>query len=135
VLSYRIDSVSGIVEIEGPTAQDLQAFKTFFAGVIADPQYRQGFGFLRHGRGMNAPQTEILRRAVDYLTRVPGVPSSRWAIVVETPADYGMMRMAETLSSGAAVEVRIFWALEEARRWLREAQAAGVSLAGERREP
>lgn len=115
---YRIDATAGIVELLGPGGiEDLEAR---IRGVLADPAYRRGFGFLRDRRGMPPPSTTELRAMVDFLGRFEALYGSRWAVVATDPVNFGMMRMGEILAEPHGINVAVFSDEVEAVRWLTE---------------
>ena len=81
--------------------------------------FTPGFGFLRDRRGLGIVQTNIVRQAADTLRLIRGMPPSKFAIIVDPGADYGMMRMVQMLSDGGWAEIALFFELEPAIEWLR----------------
>jgi hypothetical protein len=123
MLSYRIDSNTGIVEILGQPLPSPQEVKALAAAVAADAAYRPGFGFLRDRRGMEPFPIDAVPRTADLLTALPVTRGSRLAFVTgAAPASYGTMRMLQELiaARGAAVTVGVFAEEVAARRWLAE---------------
>jgi len=115
---YRIDTAAGIVEVLGPgTLADLE---TRVRRLLADPDYRQGFGFLRNRTGMAAPSTQELRAMIEFLGRFEALHGTRWAVVATDPVNFGMMRMGEILAEPHGIMIAVFNDQDEAVRWLTE---------------
>ena len=120
MLTYRIDPSTRTVYFEGPAPTDPVDFQDALRAALADPAFRPGFGFLRDRRGHAIPSVEIVRAGAKAIAATPGMPTSKWAIVVDPGADYGMMRMLQLSTDGTWVEVALFHEPEEAKRWLGE---------------
>ena len=120
MLSYRIDAAARIVHFEGPTPTDPGEFARVCHAALTDPAFKPGFGFYRDRRGQAVPATDIVHRSVAALRQVEGLPTSKWAIVVDPGANYGMLRMMQLLTDGTWVEVGLFYDPMEATRWLGE---------------
>jgi hypothetical protein len=118
-LAYDIDTTSRIVLLTcGNTSLD--AWRRCMREVLADPQFRSGSGFLVDCRTATlAPEIADVRGVVDFLSaHSPALGRSRWAVVVEQPAGYGMARMASIRADAAGLELQAFENIEEARAWL-----------------
>ena len=119
MLSYQIDPEAEIVEIAGPPVDDIGELAQCLTQVLADRAYRPGFGFLRHGESADAPSPAVVRESMMLLARL-GLGASRWAIVAQRPAEYGMVRMAQLMSDGSPLEIGIFPNRDAAWQWLRK---------------
>jgi hypothetical protein len=129
MLEYSIDRAAGIVTITGGEAASPAEAEALFQAILADPNVKPGDGILRDRRHLPAPGADVVRRSVDFLAKLPRIPTTRFAIVVAQgdKSSYGMMRMLQILASGVSVEAAIFFDLEEARRWLQESRSAVAS--------
>jgi hypothetical protein len=134
-LSYDIDVASRLVVL---TCGDvtLERWRRTMGQVVADPRFRIGFGVLVDCRTATlAPETQDVVGVVDFLAnRRARLGLSRWAVVVEEPAGYGMARMTAAIAESAGLELRAFRTMDEALEWLGEGvvsevrSAAGVSI-------
>ena len=127
-LFYEVDVESRLVVL---TCGDvsLERWRRTMIQVIADARFRRGFGILVDCRtATRAPVTQEVFGVVDFLsTRRDDLGQSRWAVVVEEPAGYGMARMTAAIAESAGLELRAFRTVGEAREWL------GVRVASEKR--
>lgn len=84
-----------------------------------------GYAVLSDHREIGEPATrDLVERVVDHLGRFASVfHDTRWAVVVGSPASYGMMRMLGVLAEQIPMTVRVFlhdvaaaeqWALRRA---------------------
>jgi hypothetical protein len=61
-----------------------------------------------------------VRAAVAFIqAHANAIGRARWGLVVSDPASYGMGRMAEALSEGTSIELRVWRDLAEAEAWVR----------------
>jgi hypothetical protein len=119
LLSYRIDPDDGIVYLTGSQTATLDEFRRVVSDAADDPAFKPHFGFIRDRRGLEAPTGDELRGAVAFVVGTVGLQRTRWAIIVDTPANYGMMRMAGFLADNSPLSVAIFATMEEAVTWLK----------------
>ena len=82
------------------------------------------------GEPATRPQLEALVSHIAALRQYFG--GARWAVIVTTPASYGMMRMLSVLAERVPMEVRVFRAAdaEAAELWARGAVDPNVVRAG-----
>ena len=121
MLSYRIDIEFGIVEVIGEESGP-EDFERVVTAVLADPNFRLKFGFLRDRR--RAPSQMglgLVRRRVELVRHLRAVAKGRWAIVADAEdlTDYETMRVGAILADDSS-EVALFTDVEAARRWLGE---------------
>lgn len=87
-----------------------------------DADFEPGFDVLSDhrdvGEPLNTQQAWQISSCLDSLFRV--MAHSRWAVVTNKPASFGMMRMLSVLLEQVPIVLRIFGSLEEAERWLSE---------------
>ena len=123
-LSYSIDLAASVVRLVyngGPSFEEWE--RTMWAA-LADPAYRRGFFFLVDRRFDEPTSTDFVRRVVDFLSlNEPELAESRWAIVVSSPASYGMARMKQAFGGGLPMPIEVFRDLGEAEQWLRRDRA------------
>ncbi|MCC7134072.1 MAG: hypothetical protein IT352_15550 [Gemmatimonadales bacterium] len=129
MLQYRIDQARRFVEVVGVQTPDPEEFARLFAAILADPDYRPGYGFYRDRRGMVPMKRGTLQANLAVVAALPGLTGSRWAYVVSDPANYGMARMAAILGDGSALELQIFETPEAALAWLAERPQDSPALA------
>lgn len=96
---------------------------------------RTGYDVYSDHRALTEPITpDQGRQLLSHIGRtVPAVRHRRWAVVVSSPASFGMMRMLGVLAQEIPVHVAPFWNPEDAEAWLGEARAASSTPAGEER--
>lgn len=118
-LSYDIHVESRLVVL---TCGDvtLERWRRTMVQVLADARFERGFGVLVDCRTATlAPVTQDVVGVVDFLAnRRSRLGLSRWAVVVEEPAGYGMARMAAAIAESAGLELRAFRSTGEALGWL-----------------
>ena len=113
-IQYTIDPANRLVISNDAAPLTPREIREFFRQLSADPRFQPTFNQLHH---MQAGALAAVR--YDDLASVkefdPFSPSSRRAIVVETPADYGMVRMYELLRGGS---MQVFKTEREAHEFL-----------------
>ncbi|HEU5171614.1 MAG TPA: hypothetical protein VFU46_13790 [Gemmatimonadales bacterium] len=120
VLTYTIDPTAGIVWLRYGGVPDLPTWIRTMEAVFADPGYQPGLGFVIDRRGVEAPSVEYLRGAIAFMrAHGPEILNSRWAVVADNPAMYGMGRMGQALGAELPIVVEIFPDVDAAERWLR----------------
>jgi hypothetical protein len=118
-MTYSIDRATGIVRLANDETPTYEEWERVMLAIFADPDYRPGFSFFGDGRGLPPSKTEMVRRTVEFAKRHPReLGRSHWAIVVDTPAMYGMSRMGKSLGESYIAETRIFSTVEDAEAWL-----------------
>jgi hypothetical protein len=118
-LSYDVDVASRLVTLTcGNTT--LERWSRLMFDVFADPRYQPGFAILVDCRtATRTPSSDDVRGVVEFITSHRAMlGTSRWAVVVEKAAGFGMARMAETIANMASVDLRAFQSLDEAAAWL-----------------
>lgn len=117
-ISSRI--ANGVVLLESAETATFTEWCEAFKGFLADPDYRPSMGVIHDWRRLLTapPSTEIMARA-EYVTEIPAMKGTRWALIVAGTAAYGMGRMAEILMETSSVELRVFRDMAEAEAWVR----------------
>jgi hypothetical protein len=121
-LSYDIDVAARLVVLTcGNTTLD--RWRETMLAIFADSRYQPDFAKLFDCRTATlAPATEDVRGVVDFISsHTAMLGRSRWAVVVERSAGYGMARMAEALAHISNVELRAYQTPGEALTWLSSA--------------
>jgi hypothetical protein len=87
---------------------------------ISDPDFEPGFNVLSdHTQVTRAITTEQVKLMVDHMESLSDrLAGARWAIVTNSPASYGMMRMLSVYAERVPMELQIFRDADEANRWL-----------------
>jgi len=108
------------VTLSGGRVPDYDEWREVMNAVLAHPEHQPGFDFLTDRReAEEAPTADYLRRAVGFLDlQRTAIGHCRWALVVTTPAGFGMGRMAEALCGDTTVVVRVFTNFGDAQAWL-----------------
>jgi hypothetical protein len=121
-ITYSIDTTAGLVRLryhENPTFSEWEA--TMLA-VLDDPDFRPGFGILADRRGVPAPSSDYVRSTLDFSRAHPALSYSRFAIVVDGLAAFGMGRMGQILGDDLPGPISVFNGPVEAEEWLRQGQ-------------
>lgn len=119
--SYRIDSEEGIVYISGTEIASLDEWTRFLDGILADPDFRPGFGLISDRRSMQAtPPSGYARDMADRIVaRQDRLRGSHWAMVVNSTVSSGLGRLIELSIEDAGLEMRVFNDYDEGLRWVR----------------
>lgn len=98
------------------TAEMLNAVKS----VLAETDGTDGHDVLSDHRELLTPATpEQVRALLDFLARNGNaVRGGRCAVVVNSEASYGMIRMMAARAETLGIEVRPFWKIEDAESFL-----------------
>ena len=134
-MEYRIDLQQGIVHLVGSDPPKPEDFVAVLRAALADPLFRPGFGFLRDRRGVVPPSVQYVEDVARLMRAMSDLPHTRYAIVVDTLASFGMMRLARKRTWGAWVEVELFETPAEATLWIREMRRSGGARPSHRNEP
>jgi hypothetical protein len=119
-LISSIDEHAGLVRIRYLGEPSFDEWAECMRAIVGDPRFRPGFSFLSDRRGIPALSTGFVRLCVDFLSGYSEeVGGSRWAVVIDSPAAYGMMRVAQVLASEVTSHIEIFTDIDEAEAWLR----------------
>lgn len=87
---------------------------------IRDPDFEPGFDILSDHTAIGEPLTpsQAQQTAAHLMKFSPSMAGARWAVVVGTPASYGMMRMLAVLLERIPMTLRAFTSLADAEAWL-----------------
>jgi hypothetical protein len=87
---------------------------------VSDPGFEPGFNVLSdHTRITRPITTEQVKLMVGHMESLSDhLAGARWAIVTNSPASYGMMRMLSVFAERVPIELQVFRDADEANRWL-----------------
>jgi len=101
--------------------------------VLADRDYRAGFGFLLDLRGNRpGPGRMLIAAMAHYLdVRQVSFRGARWAVVVDAPAAYRMARAGQDLATDLPLEMAVFQdnTPDKALRWVRRVRVTSARSA------
>lgn len=119
-LAYAIDRHESIVTITGDYAEP-DEWRVLLTAVLRDPHYTRGSSFIRDLRTSEHPvsaQTVVgIISVVREFWEQLGV--HRAAIVTRPGIDFPAV-IAQALADDQELPLRVFTALDDAKRWLRE---------------
>jgi len=124
---FRIDSAASTVRVTVRGRVTPDEVLQYRRDLVADPAFRKGMNLLIDASDVDTsaitkPALEAI--AEDLGTMGVAFGPVRMAIVVGTPAAYGLARMYEVLTEGAPLLVRAFRDESEAAEWIRAAKPA-----------
>ncbi|MDF1505857.1 STAS/SEC14 domain-containing protein [Roseisolibacter sp. H3M3-2] len=128
-ITFRVDRAARLIraEVEGAfSAEDMIRCVADAAEAVGrEPGWHILSDHRRIGTPSTRPQVEQLVARLEALRDT--FAGSRWAVVVGSPASYGMMRMLGMLAEGVPMTVRPFEDADAAEGWARTgAEAAGA---------
>ena len=117
-VSWQI--VDGLVHLESDEAATFEEWRDAVDAALADPAWRPGMGILHDWRKhrTSLPSAEVAKRSAYLAHNAARFGQTRWALLVDSSASFGMGRMAETLT-GAGTRLRVFRDPVEAEAWAR----------------
>ena len=119
-VTYTIDEGERMVRVHYATKPSGEELAELMESVIGDPRYRPGFKWLVDRRDAGAADTNDLRRVTLFVEEhQDAFTGCRLALVVASPAAYGMGRMAQAFAQDFPVHIEVFRDLDGAERWLR----------------
>ena len=119
-LTYLIDPTQSLVIISGEYS-DAAAWQNLLARILTDPQYREGFAFLRDLRESTRPvDAATVVGLMETVRRFwPILKPSRAAVL--TPRDFDSATFAaQAFADNAGLPLRLFTSYDAAMAWLRE---------------
>jgi hypothetical protein len=134
-VEYRLDLPQEIVHLVGPDPPNPEDFVAVIRSALTDPRFRAGFGFLRDRRGVVPPSVQYVEDVARLMRAMTDVPHTRYAILVDTLASFGIMRLARKRTWGAWAEVELFETPAEATVWIKELRRSGGGRPSMRSEP
>ena len=122
-LNCRIDADAKIVHLIFDAKVLYEEWVATMLEIFAQPDYRPGFGFLIDRRHSIPPSTEDVHRMANFIDKHrEQCNRGRFAFLTANIADYGMVRMAQGLSSDHPTELKIFQDIDLALGWLKESR-------------
>lgn len=117
-VAWRVENGLVWLESEQGSFDDWKAAVDAF---LAHPDYRTGMGIIYDRRKLRrAPGVDELKIALAFVqSRRSKIGMARWALVVGSPAEFGMGRMAQILIGETEVRIRAFFDPQEAEMWVR----------------
>ena len=120
-LDFESEPGTLIVTVSGPaTIEQLLGYQ---AEYLADSRWSPGMKVLTDLRGFDSSlvtSDEVRAIAASNNLKADLFGSGRTAVVVSEPATFGLLRMFQFHTDAAGFDQRVFYSLEEARRWLAE---------------
>jgi hypothetical protein len=92
---------------------------------LADPRYRSGMHVLIDNRRLDwsgLSPADVHKRVELFAKNAVRLDSARAAVVMGAPVDFGIARMEQAyveLDPELGIEIKVFFSIEEARKWLR----------------
>jgi hypothetical protein len=127
---YDIDPTRELVAWTHTASEPAGVWTRTLEAILADPLFTSGFHILEDSRAdHDLPNASDIRKGVNTIRRYQrALGRCRWAVVLrqESPAFYGMLRMAEMLLNETSVSLRPFTDMSEAVAWLSDAGARSI---------
>lgn len=120
---FSVDPVTRLVTYSLDKLESPLDFGKFLDDVLAHPDYQAGYNLLGDVRQLTiVPTTEFVRSCVDLIVqRADRLGHCHWAVVVPSPALFGMTRMASILLDRTKIQLCAFLtSMAEARAWLNQ---------------
>ena len=94
--------------------------------IVRDPDFEPGYSLRSDHRDIEEPSTvDQLQAMVSHRGKYTyKLERTHWAIVTQSAASYGMMRMLSVLGQRAHLTIEVFSSLEAAESWLQSHAAA-----------
>ena len=118
-IDYGIDVPARMVRLVFSGSVPFETWAATMETIFGLPDYRPGFDFLVDRRDAEAATADEVRRIVAFIYKNRAAcANSRWAIVVTSDADFGMVRMTQALAYDHPTEIEIFHDVDHAISWL-----------------
>jgi hypothetical protein len=117
---YRIDKERRLIVATVFDEVSIAEMIDAISDSVSDPDFERGFNVLSdHTRITRVIIPEHVKRIVDHLESLSiQLSGARWAVVTESEASFGMMRMMSVLAERVPMEVQVFRNADEAGLWL-----------------
>jgi hypothetical protein len=101
-------------------ALDIEEIYDAINRAIDDPDFEQGYDILSDHTGIDTALTrqQVLLTASHLETLTDHLAGTKWAVVTEKDASYGMMRMLSVFLEAVPIQLEVFRSLDEAEAWL-----------------
>ena len=109
------------IKLSGILSENL--IKEAFNKTVYDKQYKKGIGRLWDFRkaDLSGFNTEMIARMANYPTQFDeDIESVRVAFVMGRSLEYGLGRMFEAFSVNVKNEIKVFYEMDEAEKWMTE---------------
>jgi hypothetical protein len=121
-LTYSIHPERSLVVVTRTHTASADEWERFMAQIMSDPAFVRGLNLVDDSRAVTAvPSRAEVERAARWINDHAGeLGPARWAIVVAPSAlaAFGMVRVAEALTSGSGISLRPFTDLAAAYAWV-----------------
>jgi hypothetical protein len=119
-ITFTIYPVARVVAYAVESGTNPSDAREFLDAVVSHRHYRRGFDFLGDPRaaGGDHGQSHIRSLAIEVRDRAADLAPCRWAVVVSSDVELGMVRMWAALVAEHSVEVVAFTSLAEASDWV-----------------
>ncbi|MDH3497266.1 MAG: STAS/SEC14 domain-containing protein [Gemmatimonadota bacterium] len=120
-IELMIDGSTGVARFTVSGEFTLDDMRAAVDRLAADPDYRPGMAILSDHRAIARPASaEEVAGLVGHVAEHGGIfAGARMAIVTDSAASYGMMRMLSALAEDVPMKIAVFLDAAEAERWLR----------------
>ncbi len=125
-LTYSIHPERSLVIVTRTHGARSDEWERFMTQIMADPAFVRGLNLVEDSRAVTAvPSRADVERAARWINDHAGdLGPARWAVVVAPSAlaAFGMVRVAEALTSGSGIILRPFTDLSAAYAWVDRTQ-------------
>jgi hypothetical protein len=116
---YRIDVERRLVFLAAERRPSVDEWFEMMDAAISDPRYEPGFDFVYDRTRRDPPHDNARIRAwAERYARLVGKLGGRLAVVVSTPAAYGVNRTAAVFAAMGGAKIEVFWSEDDALVWL-----------------
>jgi hypothetical protein len=117
-LTYSIDPTDRLVRLHYDGSPTYREAVVLILAILSDPDFRAGYDLLADRRGVPAPTAAYVRNLLAFAKRHHLLGESRFALVVDSQASFGMARMGQIIGEGEPTPIMIFDDLAAAEDWL-----------------
>jgi hypothetical protein len=125
LMPYEIDSTRRLVLWRHTESEPAGEWTRTLESILKDPRFTTGFSILEDScSDPDLPEAADVRKGVNLIGRYQSaLGHCRWAVVLreDSPAFYGMLRMAEMLLDHTSISLRPFTDIRQAVGWLTDA--------------
>ncbi len=119
-VSFTIDRTNDVVLRTARGEITAEQLAQNFEEVLAHPDFHAGIKSLTDARELDhhlevEDMRDIAKTIARYRDRIAG---GRAAVVVSIAVSYGLMRALQAYADQSPIDIRIFYDVDEARRWL-----------------
>jgi hypothetical protein len=119
-VEVSIDKTRGLVSITISGMVGMDAWLARLDSILSLPEYETGMsGLIDIRQADHQTGIEDIARMARYLVRNhKKIKGARIAVIAGATVSYGLMRMLETQVLGLPFKFRVFYDMDEGRRWL-----------------